>query len=213
LFFTNSINVFGIDILFISDMGLCGEVDNVDDTKIYGVIPYVAPEVLRGKPYTQAADIYSFGMIMYFAATGRQPFANRAHDGILALDICNGIRPKINEPEAPKCYIDLMKKCWDSNPKNRPDSTTIYEIFLQFRKSYGRDILFAGTYDDQIKEQFKEAEDYRIVNQLSNKNNQSVTNPQAIYISRLLNSFTKEIPKYNGTNSECLDCEIDKMNG
>ena len=50
----------------VSDMGLCGEVGNVDVTKIYGVMPYVAPEVLRGKPYTQAADIYSFGMVMYF---------------------------------------------------------------------------------------------------------------------------------------------------
>src|SRR5436190_15111408 len=64
----------------ISDMGLCGEVDNIDSTKIYGVMPYVAPEVLRGNPYTEAADIYSFGMIMYFVATGQQPFANCAHD-------------------------------------------------------------------------------------------------------------------------------------
>ena len=39
-------------------MGLCGEVGNVDATKIYGVMPYVAPEVLRGKSYTQEADIY-----------------------------------------------------------------------------------------------------------------------------------------------------------
>src|SRR5206468_2177562 len=61
--------------LSISDMGLCGEVGNIDATKIYGVMPYVAPEVLRGKPYTQAADIYSFGMVMYFVATYRQPFA------------------------------------------------------------------------------------------------------------------------------------------
>ena len=43
---------------YISDMGLCGEVSNVDAAKLYGVMPYVAPEVLRGKPYTQAADIY-----------------------------------------------------------------------------------------------------------------------------------------------------------
>src|SRR5207249_9753626 len=104
---------------YISDMGLCGEVGNMDATNIYGVMPYVAPEVLRGNPYTQAADIYSFGMIMYFVATGRQPFANCAHDHQLALDICKGIRPEINEPEAPKCYIDLMKKCWYSDPVNR----------------------------------------------------------------------------------------------
>jgi serine/threonine protein kinase len=82
-------------------------------------MPYVAPEVLRGNPYTQAADIYSFGMIMYYVATGRQPFCNRAHDETLVLDICEGIRPEINELEAPKCFIDLMKKCWDSNPKSK----------------------------------------------------------------------------------------------
>ena len=99
-------------------MGLCREAGNVDLTKIYGVMPYVAPEVLRGKPYTQAADIYSFGMVMYFVATYRQPFADCAHDQYLALSICNGIRPKITEKYVPKCYIDLMKKCWDPNPDN-----------------------------------------------------------------------------------------------
>ena len=35
-----------------------------------------------GKLYTQAANIYSFGMVMYFVATGRQPFSDRAHDQI-----------------------------------------------------------------------------------------------------------------------------------
>ncbi|CAB4420272.1 unnamed protein product [Rhizophagus irregularis] len=68
--------------IFISDMGLCGEVGNTDETKLYGVVPYIAPEVLRGKPYTQAADIYS-------------------------LDICEGVRPKINVPEAPQCLYRL----------------------------------------------------------------------------------------------------------
>jgi serine/threonine protein kinase len=106
--------------MHISDMGLCGKIDNADEKNIYGVMPYVAPEVLRGKSYTQVADIYSFGMIMYFVATGKQPFSNYAHDEILALDICKGIRPEINDEEIPKCYIDLMKRCWDLNPDNRP---------------------------------------------------------------------------------------------
>ncbi|POG63368.1 kinase-like domain-containing protein, partial [Rhizophagus irregularis DAOM 181602=DAOM 197198] len=120
--------IFGISSnikIYISDMGLCREVGNIDKTTIYGVMPYVAPEVLRGKPYTLAADIYSFGMIMYFVATEKQPFANCAHDELLALDICKGIRPEINEPEAPKCYIDLMKKCWDTDPNNRPDAIKV----------------------------------------------------------------------------------------
>ena len=61
-------------------------------------------------------------MIMYFVATGRQPFDDCAHDEFLAMQICNGIRPKITEKDASKCYIDLMKKCWDPNPDNRPNA-------------------------------------------------------------------------------------------
>ncbi|CAB4411729.1 unnamed protein product [Rhizophagus irregularis] len=44
------------------DMGLCGDVSNINQSNIYGVIPYVAPEVLKGELYTQAADVYSFGI-------------------------------------------------------------------------------------------------------------------------------------------------------
>src|SRR5439155_17540263 len=128
---------------YISDMGLCGEVDNVDVTKIYGVMPYVAPEVLRGKHYTQAADIYSFGMVMYFVATGKQPFADCVHDQDLALGICNGIRPEMTEKEAPKYYIDLVKKCWNPNPYNRPNAIEV------------RESIFTFNLDNEIKRQFK----------------------------------------------------------
>ncbi|RIA82703.1 kinase-like domain-containing protein [Glomus cerebriforme] len=165
----------------------------MDEVKIYGVLPYVAPEVLRGKPYNQAADIYSFGMIMYFTATGRKPFSNRAHDVHLVLDICNGIRPKLNEPEAPRCYIDLMKMCLDKNPDKRPNVTEIYNQ-ISFWNQYANNNLF------------KQAEEYRKKNlpffEIS-------THPQAIYTSRLLNCFTEHLKYVDNNNSECLDCAID----
>jgi serine/threonine protein kinase len=182
---------------YISDMGLCGEIGNVDKFNIYGVMSYVAPEVLRGKPYTKSADIYSFGMIMYFVATGKQPFSDRAHDKLLVYDVCKGIRPKINELEVPKCYIELMKRCWDSDPGNRPDTIEIENIIYSYLNS-------------DIKKQFEEAEEYRKENISSIEINQSATHPQAINISRLLNPFTKDLPKCDNEEdrSECLDCAI-----
>jgi serine/threonine protein kinase len=175
--------------IYISDMGLCGEVgiSNNDETNIYGVMPYVAPEVLRGKPYTQAADIYSFGMIMYFVATRRQPFANRAHDNILAMNICSGIRPEINDQEIPECYINLMERCWDSNPDNRPSATEIEKLI---------DLFYSGENKEFI-EQIEKVDDYRKINFLSIENNQNdqatTIHPQAFYTSRLLNPFTKDL--------------------
>jgi serine/threonine protein kinase len=136
LFLTKNLNIFYNNSLFISDMGLCEDVNNTSEMKIYGIIPYIAPEVLRSKAYTQAADIYSFGMIMYFTATGNQPFVDRAHDYNLVLDICDGNRPEIKEPEAPRCYIDLMKRCWDSNPDNRPNVIEIHTLIKSFYKFY-----------------------------------------------------------------------------
>src|SRR5581483_8826233 len=50
---------------FITDLGLCKPADEKTDKNVYGVLPYVAPEVLRGKEYTQASDIYGFGIIIY----------------------------------------------------------------------------------------------------------------------------------------------------
>ncbi|GET53926.1 kinase-like domain-containing protein [Rhizophagus irregularis DAOM 181602=DAOM 197198] len=58
--------------LFIIDLGLCKPISDLQDSdnnkvnEVYGVLPYMAPEILRNKPYTTASDIYSFSMIMLF---------------------------------------------------------------------------------------------------------------------------------------------------
>ncbi|CAI2179162.1 19627_t:CDS:2 [Funneliformis geosporum] len=79
---------------YVSDFGFTGPADKQNSNdKIYGVLPYIAPEVLNGELYTFASDIYSFGVIMAELSTGILPFYDRKHDISLALDICNGLRP------------------------------------------------------------------------------------------------------------------------
>ncbi|RIA91130.1 kinase-like domain-containing protein, partial [Glomus cerebriforme] len=106
---------------YIIDLGLCKPVNDLQNSidGIYGVLPYMAPEVLRNNPYTLASDIYSFSMIMWEFTSGIPPHNDKAHDYDLSLRICEGERPEIVET-TPKCYIDLMKKCWDSDPSKRP---------------------------------------------------------------------------------------------
>ncbi|CAI2183591.1 16546_t:CDS:2, partial [Funneliformis geosporum] len=101
------------------DLGLSKSATEAADNETYGIIPYVAPEVLQGQKYTKKSDIYSFGMIMWECMTGRRPFWDCAHDTELILDICDGLRPPIGDIAAPEGYIELMKKCWDPNPNKR----------------------------------------------------------------------------------------------
>ena len=136
-------NIFSYDIQYslIGDLGLCQQVVDKKDNpnKIFGVIPYLAPEVLSKKPYTKESDIYSFGMIMWEFTTGKKPFHDRPHNHCLIMDILKGERPQITD-DTPEFYAELMKRCWDHNPENRP---TAWEINVCLGKyyDYGSDYI------------------------------------------------------------------------
>ncbi len=58
------------------------------------------------------------GMIMQEFTTGYKPFANVEHDHKLIYEIIDGKRPEITN-DTPECFADLMKRCWDSDPKKK----------------------------------------------------------------------------------------------
>ncbi|EXX78471.1 Cla4p [Rhizophagus irregularis DAOM 197198w] len=108
---------------YISDFGFCGPA-NRPSKSIYGNLPYIAPEVINGKEYTFKSDIYSVAMLMWEISSGQPPFINYEHDYDLAMNIINGIRPKI-VPGTPLEYKNLIKQCWDADPLKRPDVYTL----------------------------------------------------------------------------------------
>lgn len=97
----------------------------------YGIIPYVAPEIFFGLPPTTASDVYSLGIIMWELAHNEPVFVDRSHDTLLALQICDGLRPKIDD-ETPTPYFKLMQACWDPSPCNRPTARVIADTIRQW---------------------------------------------------------------------------------
>src|SRR5205814_1110065 len=82
---------------------------------------YIAPKVINGKGYTFKSDIYSIGMLMWEISSGQPPFSNYKHDFDFAMNIINGIRPKVVSG-TPKEYQSLMEQCWDADPLKRPNT-------------------------------------------------------------------------------------------
>ena len=111
---------------YITDLGLCGPVDEKSSDKVYGIVSYVAPELLGGKKNTKESDIYSVGMLMWEIFAGHPPFYDRAHNHCLIFDICEeGSRPLIL-PEMPEDYAQMMQRCWDVDPSKRPTSRELW---------------------------------------------------------------------------------------
>ncbi|RGB43078.1 kinase-like domain-containing protein [Rhizophagus diaphanus] len=154
--------------LFIIDLGLCKPISNLQNSdnniEIYGILPYMAPEILKLEPYTPASDIYSFSMIMWEFTSGIPPFNHEAYDHLIFDIFYREKRPEIIK-NTPKCYINLMKKCWDSNPSNRPTIIMLENIISEWirciKKYY--EINRDGNYkyvvpitDNQLKNDMEE---------------------------------------------------------
>ncbi|RIB26796.1 kinase-like domain-containing protein [Gigaspora rosea] len=119
---------------YISDLGLSSSDSTQKQHGIFGILPYIAPEILMGQPYTTKSDIYSFGIIMWEILYGMSvSYCHEFSEQQLQLKICNNyLRPPINE-EAPRCYVNLMKKCWDKEPEKRLPAEKLCEIFMKWQ--------------------------------------------------------------------------------
>ena len=175
---------------FISDFGLSGpaNMQKSDKEKVYGVLPFIAPEVLNGEPYTTSSDIYSFGVIMVELSSGKPPFHDRKHDLSLTLDIFNGLRPEFGEG-TPEIYKKLAYRCMNANPNQRPTSDELLSMLKFWRNSeyYQKKEEF-GYKGKEVKNMFKESD-----KEIPNISTLYKKDPDAIYTSR---AFTfSNLPK------------------
>ena len=98
-----------------------------------GTLPWTAPEVLRGEQYTQACDVYSFGIVLWELASRTAPSLGRTSAAI-RTDTLSGVRPPVNS-SWPEAVVDLMRRCWDPVPDKRPSFAQISDLLAQFYAS------------------------------------------------------------------------------
>ncbi|EXX50565.1 hypothetical protein RirG_269570 [Rhizophagus irregularis DAOM 197198w] len=71
---------------------------------------------------------------MWEMISGVPAFNDVPHDFNLSLAICKGLRPRVIDDTEPE-YVELMKRCWDSDPSKRPTAKELFEYFRNWRKT------------------------------------------------------------------------------
>ncbi|KAJ7970278.1 Protein kinase [Quillaja saponaria] len=98
-----------------------------------GTAEWMAPEVLRNEPSDEKCDVYSFGVILWELATLQQPWWGMNPMQVVGavgfqhrrLDIPNSMDPVI---------ADIIRKCWQTDPKLRPTFAEIMAALKPLQK-------------------------------------------------------------------------------
>ena len=88
-----------------------------DAGAIAGTVPYMAPEVLKGKPADARSDVWGLGIVLYEMLGGRRPFA-----GSTGVEVTSAIMrdPPPALPETvPRGLETIVQRCLKKDPTQR----------------------------------------------------------------------------------------------
>lgn len=109
----------------ITDFDLARSINSAKVAHRAGTASYMAPETLVSGAVGVGADIFAFGVMMYYLTTGRKPFSAFSAEEVRrqqVSDTFNIQEPgKINVELAPKLN-KLIMQCLEKNPGKRPPS-------------------------------------------------------------------------------------------
>ena len=104
-----------------------------------GTPAFCPPEVFSSSNYSdyngEKADVYSFAMTIYSIIFDIVPFANFPSPFSIYESVKNGNRPEIPNDISSQSIIELIIRCWDTDPMKRPDFQEISQQLINERYS------------------------------------------------------------------------------
>jgi len=86
---------------------------------------WLAPEIMENEEYTEKADVYSYGIILYEIYSRKFPFGKKTRFQI-ELDVVEGKRPDL-PTDCPPFFMNLTTTCWSGIPSQRPSFAAVIE--------------------------------------------------------------------------------------
>eukprot|EP01094_Clydonella_sp_ATCC50884_P016900 TRINITY_DN2859_c0_g1_i4.p1 TRINITY_DN2859_c0_g1~~TRINITY_DN2859_c0_g1_i4.p1 ORF type:complete len:477 (+),score=136.79 TRINITY_DN2859_c0_g1_i4:77-1507(+) len=120
----------------VTDFGLSRVLDTQNTMTHCGTVDFAAPEVLQRNRYTQKADVYSFGLVLWQIFTRKEPYYGLPIYEMMNKIINEGHRPDISLVEQEE-LAQLIEECWAQDPDARPDMPEVLERLLDVRRRVG----------------------------------------------------------------------------
>ena len=126
----------------IMDFGVAKIVDNKEPTRsrsMVGTLLYISPEQINGRDADFRSDIYTLGISLFEAVTGRLPFERTTDYGLMHAHILeNPPRPRRYKRDLPKELEKVILKAIEKEPNNRLQSAAeFHELLLRQSQRYG----------------------------------------------------------------------------
>ncbi|XP_016103496.1 insulin-like growth factor 1 receptor [Sinocyclocheilus grahami] len=111
---------------FAVKIGDFGMTRDIYETDYYrkggkGLLPvrWMSPESLKDGVFTTMSDVWSFGVVLWEIATlAEQPYQGMSNEQVLRFVMEGGLLDKPDN--CPDMLFELMRMCWQYNPKMRP---------------------------------------------------------------------------------------------
>jgi serine/threonine protein kinase/tetratricopeptide (TPR) repeat protein len=88
--------------------------------QVFGTVPYMSPEQAEGKPVDHRSDIFSLGVILHEAATGRHPFRKSTLAETIASIVRNPLASvSALNPGMPRELDRILSRCLEKSPDHR----------------------------------------------------------------------------------------------
>lgn len=127
----------GTDHVKIADFGLSRNLlANSPMTAGLGTWQYSAPEVLSEENYSQKADVYSYGMVIWEACTRTEPYCGQPPAKAMSA-IMAGRTPEM-PPLIPPSLRELLQSCMSKDPTRRPHFKRIVTMLENLKPSLER---------------------------------------------------------------------------
>jgi serine/threonine protein kinase len=110
----------------VSDFGLSMQVSKMYKRLVDNPV-WTAPEIMMGQTYTERADVYAYGVMLWELLERKQYFSHVPFNSDLEIRVMAGERSPVTQDCMPE-FEKLIRMCWDQTPSRRPDFPTIVKI-------------------------------------------------------------------------------------